>query len=216
MTPKFDYVVCSIEESHDTSILSIDDLHSSLLVNEQRMSTHVEEEHAFKVSHGRGGRERGRGRQSRNKAIVECYNCHKLGHFQWECPQKENETNFIESHDDINHMCGKKEFFFDFDESFKDSVKLGNNSSLIVAGKGNIRLQANGMSQLITGVFYVPELKNNLLSVGQLQEKGLSILFQRDRCKVFHPEKGLILEKRQILKSFLKFCFVLLKNEFRK
>ena len=35
----------------------------------------------------RGGRGRGRGRrQSLNKAIIECFKCHKLGHFQYECP----------------------------------------------------------------------------------------------------------------------------------
>ncbi|KAJ8900016.1 hypothetical protein K2173_024129 [Erythroxylum novogranatense] len=99
MTPKFAYVVCSIEESKDTSTLTIDELQSSLLVHEQRMSSHVAEEHALKISHGdhlegqgrgqgRGGRGRGRGRSSFDKSTVECYNCHKLGHFQWECPTK--------------------------------------------------------------------------------------------------------------------------------
>ena len=39
-----------------------------------------------------------------------------------------------------NHMCGKKEYFSDFDRSFRDSVKLGNNSSMVVMGKGNVRL----------------------------------------------------------------------------
>jgi hypothetical protein len=29
---------------------------------------------------------------------------------------------------------------------------------------------------VITEVFYVPDLKNNLLSIGQLQEKGLAVL----------------------------------------
>ncbi|GMP96106.1 hypothetical protein CsSME_00044899 [Camellia sinensis var. sinensis] len=77
-----------------------------------------------------------------------------------------------------NHMCGKKEYFSDFDESFKDYVKLGNNSSMVVMGKGNVRLQVNGKAQIITRVFYVPQLKNNLLSLGQLQEMGLTILFQ--------------------------------------
>ncbi|KAL5763072.1 hypothetical protein ACOSP7_019336 [Xanthoceras sorbifolium] len=109
MTPKFDYVVCSIEESKDIDTLSIDELQSSLLVHEQRMSTHIEEEQALKVTHGdqsRGGgrgrgnfrgRGRGRGRQSFDKAILECYCCHKLGHFQWECPSKEKETNYAET-----------------------------------------------------------------------------------------------------------------------
>ena len=52
MTPKFDYVVCSIEESKDIDTLTIDELESSLLVHEQRISSHVEEEHTLKITHG--------------------------------------------------------------------------------------------------------------------------------------------------------------------
>jgi len=51
MTPKFNYVVCSIEEAQDTNTLSIDELQSSLLVHEQRMSK-PEEEQALKVTYG--------------------------------------------------------------------------------------------------------------------------------------------------------------------
>ncbi|RVW91534.1 Retrovirus-related Pol polyprotein from transposon TNT 1-94 [Vitis vinifera] len=88
-----------------------------------------------------------------------------------------------------NHMCGKKDYFSDFDGTFRDSVKLGNNMSMSVLGKGNVRLKVNEMTQIITGVFYVLELKNNLLSIGQLQEKWLTILFQHGKCKVFHSQK---------------------------
>ena len=95
-----------------------------------------------------------------------------------------------------NHMCEKKEYFSDFDGSFKDSVKLGNHSSMVVTGNGNVRLQVNGIIQIITGVFYVSELKSNLLSIGQLQAKELTILFQYGTCKVFYPERGLIMETK--------------------
>ena len=63
MTPKFGYVVCSIEESKDIDTLTIDELQSSLLVHEQHMSSHEEEEHALKITHGgqSGGRGRGCG-----------------------------------------------------------------------------------------------------------------------------------------------------------
>ena len=63
LTPKFDYVVCSIEEFKDTDTLTIDELQSSLLVHEQRMSYHIEEEHALKITYATqsGGRGRGRG-----------------------------------------------------------------------------------------------------------------------------------------------------------
>ena len=52
----------------------------------------------------------------------------------------------------------------------------------------------NGTTQIITVVFYAPELKNNLLSIGQLQEKGLVVLFQHGRCKVFHHKRFLIMD----------------------
>jgi hypothetical protein len=58
MTHKFNYVVCSIEESNDVTILSIDELQSSLLVHEQRMQgpkDHTDEQ-ALKVSNAGRGR----------------------------------------------------------------------------------------------------------------------------------------------------------------
>ncbi|XP_022971800.1 uncharacterized protein LOC111470479 [Cucurbita maxima] len=149
-TPKFHYIVCSIEVSKDTTILTINELQSSLLVHEQRMSSHVEEEHALNITHGEQSRGRGqgrgsfrgrgrrRGRQTFNRATVECYNCHKLGHFQWESQSKEKEANYAETQEEMllttyvnmnkanredmwfldsgcsNHMCGKKEYFFRF------------------------------------------------------------------------------------------------------
>jgi len=67
-----------------------------------------------------------------------------------------------------NHMFGHKDFFSELDESFRKSVKLGDNSSIDVMGKGRIHLQVKHVSQVISEVFYIPELKNNLLSIGQL------------------------------------------------
>jgi len=101
MISKFNYVVCSIEESNNLDTITIDELQSSLLVQEQRMVCHEDEEQALQITYeDRGGRGRGRGRargrasfrgrgrgrQSINKAEIECFKCHKLGHFQYECP----------------------------------------------------------------------------------------------------------------------------------
>ncbi|KAB2607890.1 hypothetical protein D8674_011058 [Pyrus ussuriensis x Pyrus communis] len=63
MTPKYDYVVCSIEESNNLDALSIDEMQSSLLVHEQRMSRHTVDEQALKVTYEpqSGGRGGGRG-----------------------------------------------------------------------------------------------------------------------------------------------------------
>lgn len=234
MISKFDYVVCSIEESNNLDMMTIDELQSSLLVHEQRMRSRGEEEQVLKISHedkasrgrGRGNGSfrggRGRGRQSFNKAVIECFKCHKLGHYQYECPDWEKNANYVELEKEkdeelllmsyveleqdkmeevwfldsgcSNHMTGNKEWFSELDESFSQTVKLGNNTRMAVVGKGIIRMQVNGFTQAISGVYYVPELKNNLLSIGQLQEKGLTILIQHGKCRVYHSEKGLIMQ----------------------
>lgn len=213
--------------------LSIDELQSSLIVHEQKFHKHDAEEQALKVTHenrsgggrGRGqgsfrGRGRGRGRHTFDKSTIECYRCHKLGHFQYECPSFDKEANYAEldeneemllmsyveqneaSREDVwfldsgcsNHMCGDKALFSDLNESFRQIVKLGNNSKMSVNGKGNVRLQLSGVVHVVTEVFYVPELRNNLLSIGQLQERGLAILIQHDKCRIYHPKKGLIIQ----------------------
>ncbi|KAM7502462.1 hypothetical protein LguiB_001366 [Lonicera macranthoides] len=231
LTEKYNYIVCSIEESKDIDSLSVDALQSSLLVHEQKFKKNSGEEQALKVAYeespggmrGRGraeGRGRGRGRQSYNKAVIECYKCHSLGHYQYECPLWNKKANYaeIDEEDEMlliayveaknskaeeiwfldsgcsNHMCGNKQRFAVLNEAYTHSVKLGDNSRIKVMGKGNIKLQMNGTNQVLTDVFYVPDLKNNLLSVGQLQERGLAILIQNGECRLYHPKRGLIMQ----------------------
>lgn len=43
-------------------------------------------------------------------------------------------------------------------------------------------------------VYYLSDLKNNLLSIGQLQERGLAILIKHGACRLYHSRRGLIIE----------------------
>ncbi|GJU99983.1 putative RNA-directed DNA polymerase [Tanacetum coccineum] len=245
LTDKYMYVVVSIEESKNVEEMSIEELQSTLVVHEQKFKkVEREDDQAFKAEagdspsgrgRGRGrfssrGRGRGRGRSSFSKETIECYNCHKLGHYSYECPNSKEanyagfdeneevmlmaEINMEESESVFmantsgeskgmmwfldsgcsNHMCGDKDRFVDLDSGFSNSVKLGNNTRMMVSGKGSVKLFLNGATYVIKDVYYVPDLKNNLLSIGQLQQKGLSFLFQSDVCKVFHHDKGLIFQ----------------------
>lgn len=229
LTERFTYMVVSIEESKDTDNMSIDELQSSLVVHEQKFKrVNRETDQLLKVEdqarvRGRGraafrGRGRGRGRQSFNKATVECYKCHSLGHFQYECPKWNKEANYAELDEEnelvlmayaelhkakrgdawfidsgcSNHMCGDRGMFSSLKIGPKHSVKCGNNTRMEVAGKGIVKLVFNGVKFMVEDVYYVPDLGNNLLSVGQLQEKGLAILIQNGACNIYHPQRGLI------------------------
>ncbi|XP_073262654.1 uncharacterized protein [Populus alba] len=96
----------------------------------------------------------------------------KLGHFQYECPSGEKGANYAELDEEeemflmayveenqstrenvwfldsgcSNHMCGIKDWFFDLDETFRQSVKLGDNSRMLAMGKGHAKLHINGLT----------------------------------------------------------------------
>jgi hypothetical protein len=58
-------------------------------------------------------------------------------------------------------MIGNKDRLFDYDDSFKDSVKLGDDSKMAVDGKGNLKLHIEGYIQIFPNVYYLFGLKNN-------------------------------------------------------
>ena len=75
LTPKFDYVMCSIEESKDIDAFSLDKLQSSFLVHEQKMNWNTTiEEKALKAStftHFSNSRGKGRGKVEVEEGEIE-------------------------------------------------------------------------------------------------------------------------------------------------
>lgn len=73
-------------------------------------------------------------------------------------------------------MCGGKKAFSTLDESFGTIVKFSDDSTVSIMGKWTVAIVPKETSvHTIKEVFYVPELKTNLLSAGQLQENGYEI-----------------------------------------
>ncbi|CAM8975323.1 unnamed protein product [Rhodiola kirilowii] len=78
-------------------------------------------------------------------------------------------------------------------ENFRTNVKFGDNSTVKVMGKGDIQIKTKGGHvETISNVFYVPYLKSNLLSIGQLQESGYESTIKEGACEVYDPQHGLI------------------------
>jgi len=68
-------------------------------------------------------------------------------------------------------MTCRKDWFSSMDSAFSNEVKLGNDYTLNVAGKGTVKLLINGVIHVVTHVFFILDLKNNLFSMGQLWRK---------------------------------------------
>ncbi|XP_058722251.1 uncharacterized protein LOC131594177 [Vicia villosa] len=68
-------------------------------------------------------------------------------------------------------------------------VKLGNGEHVEVKGKGSIGVTTKQGSKVIHDTLYVPELDENLLSIGQLLEHGYSLNFENRECRIFDSER---------------------------
>lgn len=108
-----------------------------------------------------------------NRSAINCFRCRKLGHYQFECTSLEKKANYVEfdeeeellltAHADLsnaegkgvwfldsgcsNHMTGEKSWFYELDEGFKHSVRLGNSAKMMVQGKGNVRFEVEEINQ---------------------------------------------------------------------
>ncbi|KAL1135987.1 hypothetical protein V6Z11_A12G210400 [Gossypium hirsutum] len=147
------------------------------------------------------GSQRGRGRgnqRGRGRGYFECYNCRKPGHLASECwykKEEKNEANIVQNNqeqkqetlllvshggeiDDVwyidsgasKHMTGNKNLFSKFFESY-------------FSGVGELEFKTKqGRVEKMSEVYFVPGLKNNLLSVGHLLKKGYDIHFRDMAC----------------------------------
>ena len=76
-----------------------------------------------------------------------------------------------------HHMTGRREFFTELDSSVRGSVKFGDASGVEIKGVGYVIFTAvSGEHRLLTGVYYIPALRNSIISLGQLDENGLRVL----------------------------------------
>ncbi|KAL4575763.1 hypothetical protein LXL04_011848 [Taraxacum kok-saghyz] len=68
--------------------------------------------------------------------------------------------------------------------SKRKEVRTGDDTSLSVAGIGEIMVDTPVGKKKIHDVYFVPGLRHNLLSVGQLLQKGYTIQFKRETCEI--------------------------------
>ncbi|KHN27834.1 hypothetical protein glysoja_032982, partial [Glycine soja] len=94
-----------------------------------------------------------------------------------------------------NHMTGHREWFVNIDDKVKSTIKFIDNSSVTAKGIGKVMIQRkDGQQSFINDVLYAPNMKNNLLSLGHLLEKGYSMQMDDSQMKIFDSKRRLILK----------------------
>ncbi|KAA8519704.1 hypothetical protein F0562_013851 [Nyssa sinensis] len=95
-----------------------------------------------------------------------------------------------------NHMTGNREIFVELDGNYSSQAKLGDGKSKNVEGKGIVSiLTKGGKEKFIHDVLYVPCLTQNLLSVGQMIQKGYKLVFDGEECLIFDKKNSTTVAK---------------------
>ncbi|KAK8310269.1 hypothetical protein V6Z12_D02G175800 [Gossypium hirsutum] len=81
------------------------------------------------------------------------------------------------------HMPSDKIHLIKLNPKSGEEVTFGDNSKGQIGGIGSI---GKNSSIFIENVLYVNDLKYNLLSIGQLYDKGLNVIFYSNGCKVIN------------------------------
>lgn len=80
-------------------------------------------------------------------------------------------------------MRGNIEMFSNLNESVKSEGTIGTNNKVSVMGKGKvIILTKKGENKYLSNIYFVPGLKHNLISIGQLMQKDYHIFFKNGEC----------------------------------
>ena len=94
-----------------------------------------------------------------------------------------------------NHMTGERSYFSELNESIKGKVKFGDGSCVDINGKGSILFEAKTREhRLLTDIYYIPDLKRNILSLGQATEQGCDVRM-KDNYLTLKDSNGRLLAK---------------------
>ncbi|KAJ1391337.1 hypothetical protein SESBI_36728 [Sesbania bispinosa] len=181
----FENIVCAIEESTDLSTLTVEELAGSLEAHEQRRKKKKGEslEQILQAKATIKEENSQKKEDEPTNFLVEEEDEGLL--MVTNIPETEGKPSYSDNSvwyldtGTSNHMCGDEHLFKELSKVEYGSVSFGDASKVSVRGRGTIRYQhKNERVGEIRDVYYVPDLRSNILSMGQLMEKGYSVLMK--------------------------------------
>ncbi|KAL3519544.1 hypothetical protein ACH5RR_017693 [Cinchona calisaya] len=81
-------------------------------------------------------------------------------------------------------MTHDKELFKELKPSKISRIKLGHGGYIAAKGIGTVAIATHSGTKTIFDVLYVPDVDQNLLSVGQLLQNGFKVFFEDNYCLI--------------------------------
>lgn len=98
-----------------------------------------------------------------------------------------------------NNMTGQRGKFKELDERVSGKVKFGDGSTVNIQGKGTVAFKCkNGEERVLTEVYYIPNLCNNIISLGQLSEAGNKVILDGEYLWVHEANGKLLMKVKRI------------------
>lgn len=106
-------------------------------------------------------------------------------------------------------MTGVRRHFKELDENITGNVHFGDGSYVDIKGKGSILLECKNKEQrVISHVYYIPNLKSNILSLGQLTENGCKVVMENSILLLYNSNQKILMRvtrsKNRLYKANLK------------
>ena len=90
-------------------------------------------------------------------------------------------------------MTGIRAAFSELDIGVVGTVKFGDNSGVDIRGRGTVVFQCKaGEHKVLTDVYYIPKLRSNIVSIGQLDERGCQVLIDGGVLRIKDRERKLL------------------------
>ena len=87
-------------------------------------------------------------------------------------------------------MTGFKGSFSELDGDVTGTVKFGDGSTVAIQGRGTIIFRCqNGEHRALTDVYYIPQLRSSIISIGQLDERGSEVLIKNRVLRIRDREQ---------------------------
>lgn len=97
-----------------------------------------------------------------------------------------------------NHTTGCKTKFSTLDESIAGQVRFGDGSRVKIEGKGTVMLMCkNGEERALQEVYYIPSLRNNIISLGQMSEEGNRVILKGEFLWIYDKQETLLMKVRR-------------------